>query len=116
MENVTDKDKNDILAEIANKNPSHHIIDDYHKHRIIGKYLKPDGYVTIGCEYDQDNMIAYCITQKGLDFIKKGGYKKEPISISSIFNNKTVRDISVGVSITVIATLILFYIFGIKNT
>lgn len=114
------KEKDEILFEITKAHPNHCIIDNDIKHEIAKGCLIPDGYIKILVEYDQGNMIAYQATQKGIDFIAKGGYTKEEKVIQSLSLSKKIKkraiEIAVGVSIVVIAGLIMYYIFGIKSS
>lgn len=114
------KEKDEILFEITKAHPNHCIIDNDIKHEIAKGYLIPDGYIKILVEYDQGNMIAYQATQKGIDFIAKGGYVKvekdsKPLSFFEKIK-KNANKIAIEVIIAVVVGLILYYIFGIKSS
>lgn len=118
MERYLAKEKDTVLLEIVKAYPKIHIIEEERKHEIANNFLIIDGYITILAKYDQNNMVAYQATKKGVDFITEGGYTKEEkvtqyLSLSGKIKTRAI-EIAVGVSIIVIATLILFYIFGIR--
>ncbi len=118
MKTYLAKEKDEILFEITKAYPDHCIIDNDAKHEIAKSDLVSDGYIKVSVEYDQGNMVAYQATQKGIDFITKGGYTEEEKIIRHSYLSgkikKRVIEIAVGVSIIVIAGLIMYYIFGVK--
>lgn len=120
MEVYSAKEKDEILFEIVKCHPNHCIIDNETKHEIAKSYLIADGYVKILVEYDQGNMVAYQATQRGVDFISKGGYtEEEKISQHLIISRKIKKraiEIAVEVCIIVIAGLIMYFIFGIRTS
>lgn len=118
MKAYSAKEKDGILFEITKAHPNHCIIDNDIKHEIAKGCLIQNGYIKISVEYDEENMVAYQATQKGIDFIAKGGYTQEEkviqhLSLSGKIKKRAI-EIAVGVSIVVIAGLIMFYFFGIR--
>lgn len=119
MEEYSAKDKDEILFEVVKSHPQFCIINDNIKHEIARNYLIPDGYIKIIVEYDQGNMISYEATQKGINFVTNGGYvnTKKTRRRKKVYEilNKRITEIITGILVTLIATLILFCVFGIKS-
>lgn len=120
MNNISAQEKEAILFDIVRVHPDNCFIDDDNKNYIAKNFLLPDGYITVECEYDQDNLIAYKATVQGINFISKGGYVKaeKARKTSSFFEKikKNANKIAIEVIIAVVVVLILYYIFGIKSS
>ncbi|SBV91884.1 hypothetical protein [uncultured Dysgonomonas sp.] len=120
MNNISTQEKDAVLFEIVRVHPNNCFIDDDNKNYIAKKFLLPDRHITVECEYDQDNLIAYKATVQGINFISKGGYVKvekdsKPLSFFEKIK-KNANKIAIEVIIAVVVGLILYYIFGIKSS
>lgn len=121
MEVYSAKEKDAVLFEIVKAHPKNFIVEDNSKKEIVKEYLLPYGYIEILVKVEQGGGMIVCqATQKGIDFITKGGYvREEKVDKSLSFFEKIKKNtnkIAIEVAIAVIVGLILYYIFGIKSS
>lgn len=117
------KDKDAVLFEIVKSHPKNCIIGDSPNKEIAKGSLLPCGYIEILTEVGQVGGLIVCqATQKGIDFITKGGYikeneneKKEKIYTKvRTYLWKSIIEICIFVIGSIILAFLVYY-FGLKD-
>lgn len=123
MKMFSAKDKDAVLFEIVKAHPKNCIIGDSSNKEIAKGCLLPCGYIKILTEVDQEEGLIVCqATQKGIDFITKGGYIKEDENEKKekiyrkvrTYSWKSIREIAIFVIGGIILAFLVYY-FGLKD-